>query len=207
MSQTRGRLASLDGIRAFAVLAVMADHTGLGFARAGYLGVDVFFVLSGYLITTILLDEQDRTGSISLRRFYGRRALRLYPALVLTCLLALILTPGRVPGASILVALTYLQDIAISTGGWHTGFGLWHTWSLAIEEQFYLLWPLAVILGARLGRRFLIWVAALGAGYGVVALWVWFTPTSSPTSPVYFRPDARAGAILLGCLLALVITG
>jgi peptidoglycan/LPS O-acetylase OafA/YrhL len=139
---------ALDGVRSLAVGIVLAAHGGVSWFRSGGVGVDLFFVLSGFLITSILAAEAGATGSLNFRNFYVRRFLRLAPCLFLTCAFVAAwfwATGGRVPGAAIAYALTY-------TANWARAFydadlsWLTHCWSLAIEEQFYLIWPL-VILG------------------------------------------------------------
>lgn len=138
---------ALDGVRALAIGIVLAAHGGVAWFRSGGVGVDLFFVLSGYLITSILAAEVAATGRLSFRNFYARRFLRLAPALLLTCAfvaVALHLTTGRVPWSAIGIALTY-------TANWVRAFSdadlswLIHCWTLAIEEQFYLFWPLVVL--------------------------------------------------------------
>ncbi|MBM6405972.1 acyltransferase [Phycicoccus sp. CSK15P-2] len=148
------RVAALDGVRGVAILLVLVAH-GLGVVSAGVLGVLLFFVLSGFLITGILAAEVELTGGLSFRRFYARRALRLVPALVgfLVALLAVSLLPGtRISPAEVFRAavesLTYTTNLTV-------GLGLdlvpeaEHLWTLAVEEQFYLVWPLAVLVVLR----------------------------------------------------------
>ena len=138
----------LDGLRGIAVLAVVVFHLSVGWATNGYVGVDIFFALSGFLITWLLLDERARTGRIGLPQFYMRRVLRLYPALFVTVVGVLLLGVladqiGRVlPGA--LAALAYVANWWIYAG--NEAVLLEHTWTLAIEEHFYLVWPILVIL-------------------------------------------------------------
>lgn len=156
-----GYRAALDGLRCVAILPVVGLHA-FGWPRQGSLGVDVFFVLSGFLITSLLLAEREATGSVSLRRFYARRALRLLPALfaMLICFLIATLISLSVQGnldmahlrrplLGVAAALTYTANFA-GAAGFHPA-GLGHLWSLAEEEQFYLLWPplLFVLLRAR----------------------------------------------------------
>src|SRR5258708_559961 len=151
------RHAALDGVRGVAVLAVLLFHTDT-WARGGYLGVDVFFVLSGFLITSLLLGELDRTDRIDLRRFWARRASRLAPALLLLIALAMALGSFVAP----LESASGLRDDALATlaqvVNWrfvdtigHSLVGMarspfQHCWSLAIEMQFYLLWPPLLML-------------------------------------------------------------
>src|SRR6516225_5035441 len=148
----------LDGLRGLAILMVLAFH--LGYLPGGSLGVDVFFVLSGFLITTLLVEEWNRRGSISLKTFYLRRALRLLPAfltLLLLCTLAgLFLSSAQERPArrqEVIVAGCYIANLPNLH---HTPMPiLGHTWSLSVEEQFYLLWPLLLVLmlGLKLPRR------------------------------------------------------
>ena len=164
---TGRHLPALNGLRGVAVIGVVAYHLQLGWAKGGYLGVDLFFVLSGFLITTLLLEEWAGNGRINLAAFWGRRARRLLPALFLVVVaLALYLVVNGLwggPGANGLVDLSGLRGDAISTllyvNNWHSIFAhqsyfaqfstpspLQHTWSLAIEEQFYLVWPLVLLV-------------------------------------------------------------
>ena len=190
----------LDGIRGLAILLVLAQHINLpSSALAGMMGVNLFFVLSGYLITSLLLTEQDATGRISLRRFYERRVRRLLPALVAVLIATgvLMAVMGRLGDywGQAAVSLFYVSDIAKAIG-YDLGY-VGHTWSLALEEQFYLLWPALVIL---LPRRFLL--PALTAGIvGALALQLLLLPVDVLA---LFRPDVRADSILWGCLISLM---
>jgi peptidoglycan/LPS O-acetylase OafA/YrhL len=192
------------------VLCVLVFH--MDSLPGGYLGVDVFFVLSGFLITGQLLAEWDRTGGVSLARFYLRRAYRLLPAfwaLALVGLTAVVLLGIGTAGertefldslaASTLYLNNYFQVVRQSTGaGW-----LGHTWSLSLEEQFYLLWPLVLMALCRrpwLARRL---PAVLLSGVAGVALWRNLLVTSgAPGTRTYFALDTRADALLVGCALA-----
>ena len=164
-------MPALDGLRALAVAAVIAYHLDYRWAGGGYLGVDLFFVLSGFLITGLLVSEDAATGSIRLGSFWARRAKRLLPGLLvmLVALCAYIAISGPQPGLDLaqlrgddLAAIFYFAN-------WHLLFAhqpyfaqfaapspLQHTWSLAIEEQFYLLWPLVLVVFLPVGlyRRF-----------------------------------------------------
>jgi peptidoglycan/LPS O-acetylase OafA/YrhL len=142
---TLKREPALDGLRAIAALMVVVFHTEAPFLQGGYLGVDVFFVLSGFLITSLLRRELAERGRIDVLAFYLRRARRLYPALLfmLAGFLAFAaLWPGR--GWEAIVAVLYLSNFARAATGEPLVLG--HTWSLAVEEQFYLLWPLLLPL-------------------------------------------------------------
>jgi peptidoglycan/LPS O-acetylase OafA/YrhL len=212
------RIGAVDGLRAVAVAGVIAFHLGLG-VRGGFLGVDLFFVISGYVITRLLLTEWHRTGSIAWARFWGRRARRLLPAvLALLVVVQVWLHLGALPelrsttDAQTVAALTYVSNwYAIFAGVSYWGAltssaPLTHLWSLAVEEQFYLVWPLvliAVLLTVR-SRRALAVVAAAGAvtSYAAGAL-LW---RGEGADRAYLGTDARSGALLLGVLCALALT-
>jgi peptidoglycan/LPS O-acetylase OafA/YrhL len=148
------------------VLAVVLYHFAPGLASGGFFGVDLFFVLSGFLITGLLLQELDDTGAVSFARFYQRRALRLLPALVVACVLVVVLTVFR-PGPGAYPLLVVLAAVVFYFGNWiaatqGTGLGYFgHTWSLAIEEQFYLLWPVSLVRMARRPDRLVRRIAAV----------------------------------------------
>ncbi len=170
-SAPAGRLGAVDGLRGIAVLAVFLNHT-CQWPTGGHLGVDVFFVLSGFLISSQLFAELERSGRVDLAHFYARRCWRLLPAFGLMCLLyalLLALFPQFVARAS---AWTVLTLPVMASIYWAEGVQavpqLDHTWSLAVEWQFYLVWPLLLMLLARLrvGRR---WLAAL---MGLALLWM-----------------------------------
>ena len=161
---TLGHIRGLDGIRALSVLSIIAFHTGLNSVPGGFYGVDSFFVLSGFLITSLLVREWSGTGTIKLRRFWAGRARRLLPALfLLVAVIGIVL--GVVPTV---LATPHVLGDALSTifyvSNWYSIHGgvtyfalsaqpspLLHTWSLAIEEQFYLVWPLVVLAVLKLG--------------------------------------------------------
>jgi peptidoglycan/LPS O-acetylase OafA/YrhL len=169
-----GNRPGLTGLRAVAITVVVARHTGEvwpgGFdgSAFGFAGVDIFFVLSGFLITSLLVGEWWRTGSISLGQFYIRRALRLLPALFAFLLVVLILTPfepdvsHRVLAQTVGLSAVFLGNIAKTL---HMQFPLPHLWSLGMEEQFYLLWPalLLVLLRLRVSRTAILGVVIGGA--------------------------------------------
>ena len=156
-------MPALDGLRAIAVIAVMLFHFDVGWAKGGYFGVDAFFVLSGFLITSLLLEERQATGRIDLKSFWIRRARRLLPALALV-LAGVALYASRYANArraATSCALTGSRRSSTSRTGTrsfsHVSYfeqfaapsTLHHTWSLAIEEQFYLLWPLVIVFAVR----------------------------------------------------------
>lgn len=208
----------LDGIRAVAVLAVMAYHVDVGFRSgdgwslsAGYLGVDIFFVLSGFLITTILAEEWLRTRRIDLKAFYARRALRLFPA-VIVVLISVWVYAGSVLNAS---AAHYVRREAIWTllyvQNWHLIdvrpnllVHLDHTWSLSVEEQFYFAWPLLLLGLFALAKSawFRIGIILFAATASIVAMHV-----VTRTDPVraFYGTDTRAQGLLLGAALGLAV--
>jgi len=191
--------ADLDGLRAVAVALVILTHAKWPWPNnGGDAGVTAFFVLSGYLITNLLLDQRERRGSIDILAFYRRRAVRLGPALL--GLLAFVLAFGVLAGwgggrhwqVGILTSLAYVSNW-VQVGDLNID-PLGHTWSLAIEEQFYLVWP-ALLLILR-GRALQFAVAAIVAASAIRLV---------ATGPLeYFSTITRADAILLGCVLAMV---
>ena len=159
-----GYRPALDGLRGVAILAVLAVHTshlfGWSMLKGGSIGVDIFFVLSGFLITSILLNEWNNKGSISLRKFYLRRCLRLVPALLLLVVVVhltanFLLSPEEAAQTRFATpfALVYATDFVIAFAPNIQLGALKHTWSLAMEEQFYLLWPPLLILLLKLEPR------------------------------------------------------
>jgi peptidoglycan/LPS O-acetylase OafA/YrhL len=221
---------ALDGLRGIAVLAVLLYHGGVAWAPGGFLGVEVFFVLSGFLITSLLVAEWQRSSTIALGAFWGRRARRLLPALF--CLVAVIGIYYAIAGAS--QAMPGLKGDGISTlayfNNWHqiaagasyfaaTGpvSPLEHTWSLAIEEQFYLVWPLVVLgmlwlasrrRGAATDRRrpltVLLAISLAGALASATDMALLFAGGRN-LDRVYYGTDTRAGSLLIGASLAIVL--
>ncbi len=204
---TQRRVPALDGLRGLAVLMVVASHVSSYHAELlGPAGVAIFFVLSGYLITTLLLKERDRWGAVSLPAFYLRRALRLFPALVLIVVLTPVLLwavsdprLGSVT-AGLLTTLFYVQDWAGATG--HFGV-LPHAWSLSVEEQFYLLWPFALaLIGSRVrGNPHALARAVLGLT-AIAGLWHVLATLVLGYNWTYYAPDTNAVFLLAGCALA-----
>ncbi len=199
-----GYLPAIDGLRGVAVLGVMASHAFVPFDAFG-VGVDLFFVISGYLITGILAGELDRTGTVAIGRFYRKRMARLYPALAVVAVVTGVVyfalpLPARsetVLGAG--TSLLYLSAFPRMAGdsiGW-----LGHTWSLSVEQVFYLVWPL-VLVGATtsrsLHRRILV---ATGIA---LALHLALLPVASPAW-LYNGPDSRAIQILAGAALFVLV--
>ena len=210
---------ALDGLRAVAVLAVIAYHLGYGWARGGYLGVDTFFVLSGYLITSLLVVEFNGARRIDLRAFWARRARRLLPALLLvlgavTVWAALVLRPdqlGSLRGDG-LATLFYGANWRFVASGqsyfdvFSAASPLRHAWSLAIEEQFYLVWPLIAFACLRLarGRTRLLGAFCIAGAAGSIVLMASLYDPADP-SRAYYGTDTRAHALLIGALLAVVL--
>lgn len=191
---------ALDGLRLIAILLVMAFHAYSPLARGGYVGVDLFFVLSGYLITRILGEEQASTGTINYANYARRRARRLVPALLFMLVVYIALSPWFWPGGhpfrDALVAALYLSDYAFA--GWGIPDILRHTWSLSVEVHFYLLAPLlvATLMGRNATTRLLLIYAVLTA-WRVLA---W--DNGVPWASVYSRFDTHATGLVMGCLIA-----
>ena len=200
----------IDGLRAIAVLAVVLYHFGMPYLTGGFVGVDVFFVISGFLIGGILWAELDKTGTLSLKRFYLRRIRRLAPAffamaLVTSVFAALILLPFefRDFGKQLIAATLWLSNMLFYKGAGYFDSAeatkvLLHTWSLSVEEQFYLCLPLGLLILRR--KSLLIWILALLWLTSLVAC-VSLTPTQ-PTASFYLFPF-RAWELLSGVLLAI----
>ncbi len=206
---------ALDGIRGLAVAGVMLAHAAAGapYLQGGAVGVDAFFVLSGFLITSILVREyDDSAGRISMRRFYARRVLRLGPALIalLLTILAgswLLLDPAgaRDNTIDVLITLFYATNWARAFQ-LHPPNLLGHTWSLSIEEQFYILWPMVLLLllrgvRSRLHVVYLLGAAALGS-WGLRAWMAWHGAT---VWRMYDGLDTRADSLLVGCTLGVFL--
>ncbi len=206
--------ADIEGLRAIAILLVVAAHVGLPWLAGGFVGVDVFFVLSGYLITSQLATELRNTGRIQLTTFYARRLLRLLPMLLLviaaSCLFGwLLLAPGAMPrqAFSAAYAAVWLSNFHFAFGdldyfGPAAGDDLFlHTWSLAVEEQFYLFWPLLLLLAARLHlslRSTLLGVFSLSLAACLLL-------TAHDTPLAFYLAPTRAWQFALGGLTALCL--
>ena len=209
---------ALDGLRAVAVLAVVLYHLDYGWMSGGFLGVDTFFVLSGYLITSLLLVEYDATGTISLRDFWSRRARRLLPAalllLVVVAAYSWLAAPTdrldtiRGDGLATLAYVAnwrFILDDASYFELWSEASPLRHMWSLAIEEQFYVVWPLVVfgLLRAGRGRPNALAVSCVLGTAGSVVLMAVLADIDR--SRAYFGTDTRAHTILVGAILAITL--
>lgn len=213
-------LPGLDGVRAIAVLAVLLYHLDInGFFTAGFLGVDLFFVLSGFLITAQLLREFDREGTIALRDFYVRRARRLFPAVAALLVVAVLAAEVFAPDAirrtrgDVLPAVFYFSNWwqIFSEQSYFEIAGrpplLQHLWSLAIEEQFYIVWPLAMLALLRRQQRGRIhWIAlALMALSGAWMAWLAMQrgyPDAADPSRAYLGTDTHAFGLFAGAALA-----
>jgi len=204
---------ALDGVRAFAVVAVMLHHAGLPAFAAGGRGVQVFFVLSGFLITSLLITERFRSGRIDVGRFYLRRFLRLYPALLLVLVVMVVVVPMIRPVPmpttfGVLSILFYFSNWNWVLTGTNTDLGyLPHTWSLAVEEQFYLIWPAIVVIllsRKKASRNLLLVALALGAFSIADGL----TQGRDQGDPFGFRllgTDVQGEYLMVGCALAVVV--
>lgn len=201
-------LPGLDGLRALAVVAVLLYHSGY-YLVGGYLGVESFFVLSGFLITTLLVADWRRHGHISLGNFWLRRTRRLLPALFVTLagtlLLTALLAPGELRALSTdtLAALLYVMNwkLIVAQQSYFDALSrpslLQHLWSLAIEEQFYLLWPLACAIGMRLLRPAGFLAAVLATALGSSLLMAGLYNAGVETSRIYYGTDTRGSALLI----------
>jgi peptidoglycan/LPS O-acetylase OafA/YrhL len=203
----------IDGLRAVAVIPVILYHAGFGTFAGGYVGVDVFFVISGYLITSIIVSDQ-RAGKFTLVNFYGRRARRLLPALflVIFCTLPfawfwMLPQDLKAFSDSVIAVSVFASNIYFyaSTGYFETAAELkplLHTWSLAVEEQYYLLFPVFLMLTWRLGTR---WVVALLSIAAAVSLGAAQWGSTTNPSFAFFMLPTRGWEILLGALIALYL--
>ena len=207
-------LPALDGLRALAVIVVLLYHANLAWIPGGFLGVEMFFVISGYLITSLLLAEWQQQGQVDLKAFWLRRARRLFPALLLLLLVVVGYTVVFLP-----TEVSSLRGDALSTAGyvnnWYQIFShksyfesvgrpplLRHMWSLAVEEQFYLFWPLLFGLLMRRWRpRLVLGLVVAGAFASMLLMAALFQPHTDP-SRVYYGTDTRAAGLLLGVALA-----
>jgi peptidoglycan/LPS O-acetylase OafA/YrhL len=200
---------SLDGLRTVAVGIVLCAHGGVPYFRSGGVGVDIFFVLSGFLISTVLLAEWERTGAISFRNFYARRFLRLAPALLLTCGfvgLAKTWLTGRFPGTDIALSLSYTANWALALYNYQLTW-LNHCWSLSIEEQFYLLWPLVIVVLERNVPSKRTKLALLIVAAAAIAVRRALMVGSWPDERINFGLDTRMDTLMCGAALAYVVRG
>ncbi|MCU7522185.1 MAG: acyltransferase [Ignavibacteria bacterium] len=204
-------IPGLDGLRGMAILLVMLFHTGIPSFRGGFTGVDIFFVLSGFLITSLLLSEASEAGRINLKYFYMRRILRLLPALVLMLAVVTLTAqalklrgPAHTDTTSSIITLFY-------SANWVRAFNLHqmgllsHTWSLSIEEQFYMLWPLVLIIMLRYVRREKrILNIVLFLSVFSWFLRIYLTYSGHTAERIFNGLDSRADALLTGCAAAII---
>ena len=213
-TREKERVASLDGLRGLALLAVLAYHAVPGLAPGGFLGVDVFFVLSGFLLTTLLLGEHELTGTIDRAAYAVRRVRRIAPALLVLLTALVVIVPiaapadaHRLPGDIVSSLLGLTNWHLIRDGSSYFAIAgrpsfVRHLWSIAVEIQFYVLCPFLVAWLARRRPK----VAALSLVAGIVTsavlmgvLYSWPDP-----SRAYYGTDTRLHALLMGCLVAVV---
>ena len=210
---------ALDGLRGIALLIIVAYHDGYGWAKGGFLSLDAFFVLSGFLITSLLLREWQQSHAIDVLAFWARRARRLLPALLVMLGVVAVYSYFAVPDAKLmqlrgdgLASIFYVANWRFISVG-ESYFDLFagvsplrHLWSLAIEEQFYLLWPLVFIAVIKLSKgsmRVLAGVTIGGIALSVLAIGVQYEGVDP--SRAYYGTDGRAHTLLVGCLLAILL--
>lgn len=205
----------IDGLRAFAVISVVLFHLELSWVKLGFLGVDVFFVISGYLITTIIIRDLQQ-GIFSIKNFYLRRIRRILPALIVVTLFSsffawLILTPGDLMSysKSLITALGSFSNLfffkTLNFGYFNTDSSiipLLHTWSLGIEEQFYIVWPIILILLFKLklsSKKNLVIITVI-LTLASISFFFW-----KHFPKFYYMPMARGFELLFGCILAILL--
>jgi peptidoglycan/LPS O-acetylase OafA/YrhL len=198
------RLGALDGLRALAAIAVVGFHVRLPGLEGGFLGVDVFFVLSGYLITSLLLTELEDSGRLDIPKFWWRRVVRLVPALLLMLAGVALLMPRFFPGKDVLTEVLlsgfYVSNISQVVAQLPEVTG--HTWSLATEMQFYLIWPFVLLYILRRSPRHAALV--LLVLYLLTSFWRWQQFWDAGWIRAYYPPDTRLSGLVLGALLATV---
>lgn len=210
-------MRGLDGLRAIGVLAVLLYHADVGWMKGGFLGVELFFVVSGFLITTLLVAEMSEGGRLDVKAFWMRRARRLLPAAFTltgaTVVVTLLFFPGEVAGlrGDALAGFGYVSNwyLIFENESYFESLGrpslLQHLWSLAVEEQFYIVWPLLMVLVLGRIRR---WQAFSLVAIGAIASGVWMAYSYDPLldpSRVYYGTDTRAGGLLIGAALAFAL--
>jgi peptidoglycan/LPS O-acetylase OafA/YrhL len=204
----------LDGLRGIAVLAVMIYHTDAPYLlQGGFIGVDMFFVLSGFLITTLLIQEFDDSGSINLKNFYVRRVLRLAPALIVLllslCLVSFFALDAQKAKSNYidaLISLFYFSNWARALDIHPPDF-IAHTWSLSIEEQFYILWPCSLFFMLKLSKDRKV-VLAVTAALAIVS-WMlrnYLFASGTSIERIYNGLDTRADALMVGCALGIFLS-
>lgn len=212
-----GHIPALDGLRAVAVLSVVGYHYGMFGLDGGFLGVDLFFVLSGFLITSLLLNEADSTGRVSLKAFWVRRFKRLMPAALVMLIAVSIWAAFKAEAIQLdsfrwdfIATLGYVANWRFIYSGqsyfqqFSQASPVRHAWSLAIEEQFYVVWPLLFAIIYRARRKLMLAGIALAA---IAASGIWMAVLYDPNnvSRVYYGTDTRASQLLVGVLLAIIV--
>lgn len=214
-----GHEPALDGLRGIAILSVMAFNTGMIFKESffsmqgGFLGVDIFFVLSGFLITLLLVQGYDRTSGIGIKNFYLRRALRLFPALfamILFIVAYALFFQTKESAVStlkgVLYTLFYVANWAQISPGFPGIGALNHAWSLSVEEQFYIFWPILLLVLLRIKKKAVIFaiLTSLSVISILISFWLWHTGASYLR--IYLGSDTRAHELLIGCIAALMVS-
>ncbi|HEX4866344.1 MAG TPA: acyltransferase family protein [Acidimicrobiales bacterium] len=207
------RVPALDGLRGVACVAVLAYHADVGWARGAFLSLTVFFTLSGYLITSQLLGEREARGEISMRRFWSRRVRRLLPVaalgVVVASVVALVVGVDRGTRGDLTAAMLDVANWRFILEGksyndlFSSPSPVHHYWSLAVEAQFYFLFPIVAVLALRRGRSTLAWVAGIGCAvsWAAMAAWWW----ADQLDLAYYSTISRGGEILAGVVLAVVL--
>lgn len=207
-----GQRPELNGLRAIAVLSVMACHADETFLRAGFIGVDIFFVISGFLITALLIEEFDATKRISLKLFYMRRVLRLAPALIFMLAVYSFVSIFLFDFSRTLRNWGDALIVLFYSANWarafdmHSPTHLGHAWSLSIEEQFYALWPPLLWLMLRTFRaRWIVAASTAALALGVLAWRNYMLLGGASGARIYNGLDTRADALMAGCFFGILI--
>ncbi|MDK8181827.1 acyltransferase family protein [Paenibacillus sp. UMB4589-SE434] len=210
-------MPALDGLRALAVIAVIAYHLNLDWAQGGFLGVGVFFVLSGYLVTDLLLAGKQQRGSLDLHTFWIRRFRRLLPALVVMLVLCVawltVFEPSRLAPLRGDIWSTFVYGnnwwLIFHHVSYFESFGppspFLHLWSLAVEGQFYLVWPILLVVGLKFAPKrgqMVTWITIAASASAIAMAWL-YEPGADP-SRVYYGTDTRVFALLIGAALAII---
>lgn len=208
-----GYVPALDGLRGLSIIAVIAFNGQLLWMSGGFIGVDIFFALSGFLITSLLVQEYASSSAISFKNFYFRRALRLLPALfvlMIGCVIYALLIQSPESASEtlngVLYTLFYVANWAQAPPN-PLGIGpLSHAWSLSVEEQFYIVWPLALILILKLKNKGVIVAIVVSLIVASLAASIWQWNAGGSYLRIYLGSDTRAHGILIGCFAALVLS-
>ena len=206
-------MPELDGLRGVAIIGVMLAHAKVPFLKGGSIGVSIFFVLSGFLITTLLVQEFDRFQSISLKNFYMRRVIRLAPALIamliVFCLLSFVLlSKDRAYWnyTDSIIAVFYFSNWA-KAFSIHPPDFLLHTWSLSVEEQFYMIWPIVLLLILRVSKhRYYAAIVAVTIALLSCFFRIFLCASGATIARLYFGLDTRIDGLMVGCTLGVVIS-